>query len=388
MYSYRIVSIDQQRIGFKDITLNETFEHPITVITSPSNALFPFKHANHTVNTNEIRFLLFSMKEVKSIDIYIDNKKIQFKNDNNNNNNPLHIIQYDYSKDIDESINNHTISIITCNIDNKCNNDTQLFTLKYDNNIYFPQDSISLKFTTLIGIPNKLRNTFLKVYFVVLLITYIIPNIMYTVLLRKGEIKKDMEFDKIDLILYHISFIKVFHLPLFLSNIPIISSLFYYYFYRTILFNVSPRYRLFRFIVILFQPVFPFTILNYGKKIFSISFPIFGQFYPFKFSYFVQDLDTNISNSLNYINIYIPGIIYIIFFSRMYHLEYMYKKNIFFLVSRILAPLILYNAYKELIHQRHFILNGILPFFTSGISLSQLILWYLVVKDLILNLLY
>lgn len=209
MYSYRIVSIDQQRIGFKDITLNETFEHPITVITSPSNALFPFKHANHTVNTNEIRFLLFSMKEVKSIDIYIDNKKIQFKNDNNNNNNPLHIIQYDYSKDIDESINNHTISIITCNIDNKCNNDTQLFTLKYDNNIYFPQDSISLKFTTLIGIPNKLRNTFLKVYFVVLLITYIIPNIMYTVLLRKGEIKKDMVFDKIDLILYHISFIKV-----------------------------------------------------------------------------------------------------------------------------------------------------------------------------------
>lgn len=366
--------------------MNETFEHPITIITSPPNALFPFKRTNHTINSNEIRFLLFSMKEIKSIDIYIDNKIIKYEKENGNNN-PLHIIHYNYLQNIYKSIENHSISVITCNIDNKCNNDTQLFTLTYNDNIFFPQGK-AIQFTKLIGTPNQLRNTYLKVYFVVLLLSYIIPNIMYYVLLMKGEIKRDMEFNKIDLILYHTSFTKVLKLPLFLSNIPIISSIFYYYFYRTILFNVSPRYRFFRFVFVLFQPVFPLTILNYGKRIFSISFPIFGQFYPFKYSYFVQDLDTNITNSLNYLSLHIPGMIYIIFFSRMYHLENIYKRNIIFILSRILKLVLLYKPYKQLMHERRFLLNGFLSFFTSGLSLSQLIIWYLVVKDIILNFLY
>lgn len=157
----------------------------------------------------------------------------------------------------------------------------------------------------------------------------------------------------------------------------------HFYLYRTILFNINQKYKFYKYLVVIFQPLCPTAIINYGKSYFSLNFS-YGSLFLFRQPYFVQILDANITATLIYCGLIIPSINYVVFFSKMYHYEKMQRNKLFKLLYLARYSINIFII-KYCIRMRHFVYNGYLSFFTSGISIIPTLHFIILITDYIQN---
>lgn len=186
----RIVGVDNGRVTFTDFSLFDILVSPISVITYPTDAYFPFKRANESI-CNEIRFYVFSLEEVESIKILIDKKL--FKDVVPLPNSTFYRVEWNAEEYKDDK--RHKISIISCNIKRRCFTDERPFIIERKDDDYHWKQNVIMLMIKSVSWPWFMFSIYVLLWSVCVSLFIIYPNVIYYILLKKRIINRKMKFD-------------------------------------------------------------------------------------------------------------------------------------------------------------------------------------------------